>query len=208
LAASSSAHLAFGWALFSLVASGAPMRGHADGDGGQAVVVDIVSMPANATPEARSNSSAGAHHPAQPMQQRRADAADQSGPASTTGARAGLAQNTRTAPAASPSTSRQMADLPDSEVLAYRALLEAHLARYRMYPAAARTDGREGVVVLHFVADRDGKVSDAWIETSSGASTIDQEALAAVARAQPLPKFPDDWPDRLDVSLPVTFKLG
>jgi protein TonB len=51
-------------------------------------------------------------------------------------------------------------------------------------------------------------VIDAWIDTSSGVSTIDQEALEAVARAQPLPPFPSDWPGKVDFSLPVTFKLG
>ncbi|MGI9360976.1 MAG: energy transducer TonB family protein, partial [Parasphingorhabdus sp.] len=95
-----------------------------------------------------------------------------------------------------------------ADVLAYRQRLEAHLARYRIYPQSAREAGREGVVMLHFVMMKDGRVIQAWVGESSGVNDIDREAVAAVFRAQPLPALPQGWPTRLNVELPVTFKLG
>ena len=56
--------------------------------------------------------------------------------------------------------------------------------------------------------NRDGSVASAWLETTSGVAEIDREAVAAIIRAQPLPPFPTGWPDQLDISLPVSFKLG
>jgi len=103
---------------------------------------------------------------------------------------------------------RDLADLPRADVLSYRRRLEAHLARYRIYPAAAQDAGREGVVMLHFIMAHDGKVIQAWVGESSGESDIDREAVAAVMRAQPLPAFPHGWPGQLSVILPVTFRLG
>lgn len=99
-------------------------------------------------------------------------------------------------------------ELPDTEVAAYRARLQAHLARYRIYPAAARTEGKEGIVTLRFIMTANGQVTDAWIEASSGEVVIDQEALDAISRAQPLPPPPSGWPDRLDIGLSVSFHLG
>ncbi|QXQ05300.1 energy transducer TonB [Sphingosinicellaceae bacterium] len=105
-------------------------------------------------------------------------------------------------------TVREIADIPSAETAAFRLLLQAHLAHYRIYPVAAQHAGDQGVVVLHFVLDREGRVTEPWIESSSGAVAIDREALDAVARAQPLPRLPVDWPARIDISLPVAFNLG
>jgi periplasmic protein TonB len=100
------------------------------------------------------------------------------------------------------------ASLPDAELLAYRTRLEAHLARFRIYPASARSAGQEGTVHLRFLMDHEGRVIDAWIEGSSGISDIDREALASVVRAQPLPSLPAGWPDRMDISLPIEFEIS
>ena len=99
-------------------------------------------------------------------------------------------------------------EMTDSAVELYRAALEAHLARYRRYPIDARRDRIGGTVLLHFVLDRDGRVADAWIAESSGSAALDNEALAAISRAQPLPAIPVGWPSRLDVTLPIAFDLS
>lgn len=98
--------------------------------------------------------------------------------------------------------------MTDSSVMLYRSALEAHLARYRRYPTDARRDHVEGTVLLHFVLESDGRVVDAWIAQSSGSALLDDEALSAIARAQPLPAIPIGWPERLDVTLPIAFALG
>jgi periplasmic protein TonB len=89
----------------------------------------------------------------------------------------------------------------------YGEVLRAHIRRYRGYPMSARRDHVEGQVLLHFLMDREGHVLDAYVEHSSGFPSLDAEALATINRAQPLPAIPDKLPDRLSLTLPVSFSL-
>jgi len=86
--------------------------------------------------------------------------------------------------------------------------LLAQLNRFKQYPRAARQAHIEGVVMLHFVMDAQGKVLSAEIAKSSGRPVLDAEALALIQRAQPLPALPADYPTRtLDAVVPVEFSL-
>ncbi len=90
----------------------------------------------------------------------------------------------------------------------YYARLLAQLNRVKRYPAAARTAHVEGVVMLHFVMNADGRVLSFEIATSSGKPLLDAEALALIARAQPLPPIPPDWnKPQLDITVPIEFSL-
>ena len=85
----------------------------------------------------------------------------------------------------------------------------AQLNRFKQYPRAARQARIEGVVMLHFVMDADGKVVSSEIAKSSGRSVLDAEALALIQRAQPLPALPADFPTlTLDAVVPITFSLN
>ena len=85
----------------------------------------------------------------------------------------------------------------------------AQLNRFKQYPRAARQARIEGVVMLHFVMDADGKVQSAEIAKSSGRAVLDGEALALIQRAQPLPALPADFPTRsLDAVVPIAFSLN
>lgn len=204
LALSGVLHVAVGLFLLQVHADGAPEQGPASGDAGQGIVVELVSLGPGQTPppptDVVSASSAAPSHTAgsskaiedaQPKASETAAGAKMTGP--STSEQTGAA--------------RRLSDLPDSEVLAFRRRLEQHLARHRLYPAEASANGRKGQTTVHFIMTKDGRVIDAWIETSSGENAIDEEALAAIFRAQPLPGLPGDWPSRLDVSLPVNFVL-
>jgi protein TonB len=84
----------------------------------------------------------------------------------------------------------------------------AQLNRFKQYPRAARQARIEGVVMLHFVMDADGKVQSSDIAQSSGRPVLDAEALALIQRAQPLPALPFDFPTRtLDAVVPIEFAL-
>jgi protein TonB len=86
--------------------------------------------------------------------------------------------------------------------------LLAQLNRYKQYPRAARKAHIEGVVMLHFVMDAEGRVTSAEIAKSSGRPVLDNEALALIQRAQPLPALPADYPTRtLDAIVPIEFYL-
>jgi protein TonB len=85
----------------------------------------------------------------------------------------------------------------------------AQLNRFKQYPRLARQARIEGVVMLHFVMDADGKVVSSEIAKSSGRPILDTEALALIQRAQPLPALPADFPTRtLDAVVPIEFALA
>ena len=85
----------------------------------------------------------------------------------------------------------------------------AQLNRFKQYPRAARQARIEGVVMLHFVMQADGKVSSFEIAKSSGRPVLDAEALALIQRAQPLPALPPDFPTpTLDAVVPIQFSLA
>jgi len=86
--------------------------------------------------------------------------------------------------------------------------LLAQLNRFKQYPRTARQARIEGVVMLHFVMDAEGKVLSYEIAKSSGRPVLDTEALALIQRAQPLPAIPADYPTRtLDAVVPIEFTL-
>ncbi len=90
----------------------------------------------------------------------------------------------------------------------YEALLAAHLDKYKRYPPAARARNHQGMAYIDFTMDRQGKVLSSKLKTSSGFQTLDDEALALIMRAQPLPPFPPDWPENTrEFTLPIPFKI-
>lgn len=65
----------------------------------------------------------------------------------------------------------------------------------------------EGTAVVSFALDRSGGVHNPRIARSSGSSAIDQEVLAMVARASPLPPPPPEKPGtQILVSVPIRYK--
>jgi len=107
-------------------------------------------------------------------------------------------------PMAVPAPQKAAGETRDS----YLGRLLAQLNRFKQYPRAARQARIEGVVMLHFVMDADGKVQSFEITKSSGRPVLDAEAMALIQRAQPLPALPPDFPTRtLDAVVPIEFSL-
>ena len=91
----------------------------------------------------------------------------------------------------------------------YARVLAAHLNRYKSYPISARRQGREGTARLRLVVDRTGRVVDARIARSAPFPEFDEAAMAMLARAQPLPPFPNGMTEtEIVVMVPVTFELS
>jgi protein TonB len=90
----------------------------------------------------------------------------------------------------------------------FRDILLAHIEQFRRYPPEAQRGAIQGTVYLHFVMDRSGEITAIWVGRSSGSSILDDEAIAAIRRAAPLPFIPPNWPPHLDVTLPIVFALG
>jgi len=89
----------------------------------------------------------------------------------------------------------------------YLGELLAQLNRFKQYPPQAKAAHIEGVVMLHFVLDRSGRLLSAEIAQSSGRPALDREALALIARAQPLPPMPAEMGPTLDAVVPINFSL-
>jgi protein TonB len=90
----------------------------------------------------------------------------------------------------------------------YISRLLAHLNAYKNYPYDARLRREQGTVRLRFRMDRTGHVLSYNVVGSSGSASLDNEALAMIQRAQPLPPPPADYPgDPLDLVVPLVFSL-
>jgi periplasmic protein TonB len=81
---------------------------------------------------------------------------------------------------------------PSPTVRRWQSGLSAQIARFKRYPAKALARREQGVVRIAFTLDRNGRVLESRILESSGSSDLDQEFLAMLVRAQPLPKPPPD----------------
>jgi TonB family protein len=91
---------------------------------------------------------------------------------------------------------------------AFLGRLLGQLNHFKQYPNSARKAHIEGVVMLHFIMDADGRVTSFEIAKSSGRPILDAEALALIQRAQPLPAIPASYPTRtLDAIVPIEFYL-
>ncbi len=87
-----------------------------------------------------------------------------------------------------------------------RRLYEA-LARGSRYPAEARRMHLAGVTQLAFRVDRAGAVLESWIQESSGSELLDDAALEALTRAQPLPPIPAGLPSRMDFVIEIDLSV-
>ena len=86
--------------------------------------------------------------------------------------------------------------------------LVAHIEHFKRYPVEARNRGEQGLARVAFSIDRDGWGRTSRIVQSSGSPELDQEALAMLTRAQPMPHPPDNVPSReLFFAVPVRFNI-
>jgi periplasmic protein TonB len=90
----------------------------------------------------------------------------------------------------------------------WESTLAAHLERFKHYPDKARARGDQGTATVAFTIDQDGRLVTSRIVQSSGSEMLDDETLAMLVRAQPLPKPPDNVLDsELSFIVPVKFNI-
>ena len=101
----------------------------------------------------------------------------------------------------------QARPLPSS-ITRWRTLLAAHIEHFKRYPAEARSRGEQGIAKVAFKMDHEGHLLSSRIVQSSGSTALDQETLAMLARAQPMPRPPDQISDaELTFVVPVRFNF-
>jgi periplasmic protein TonB len=104
-------------------------------------------------------------------------------------------------------TARAQGGAPRIEAT-WQTVLLKHLQQYKRYPQSAQTQGEQGVVLLGFSVDRNGRVIKHHIVQSSGHTDLDNEVMAMIERAQPLPAFPASMTQPiLDLTVPIRFSL-
>ena len=82
------------------------------------------------------------------------------------------------------------------------------LQQAKRYPSEARARGEQGVVTLAFSIDRNGHVTSRRITEGSGYTALDEEAMALVMRAQPMPAFPQSMTEaEISLTVPIRFSL-
>jgi protein TonB len=97
---------------------------------------------------------------------------------------------------------------PSNAVPTWQSALLARLEQFKRYPNLAQFRHQQGVVQLHFTMDRQGHVLAAQIAKSSGYDALDDETLALIHRAEPLPPPPADIPGQtFSLTVPVQFFL-
>jgi protein TonB len=102
----------------------------------------------------------------------------------------------------------QAAKTPPKSVVRWQSQLAAHIERFKRYPSTARSHGITGTATVEYTIDREGHVLRSKIVQSSGSAALDQEALAMLVRAQPMPRPPDELSgDEVICVMPVGFNL-
>src|SRR5260370_1357163 len=95
-----------------------------------------------------------------------------------------------------------------SVVIRWQSELAAHIEHFKRYPAEARSRGDQGTAKVAFTIDHEGRLLMSRIVQSSGSATLDQETLAMLARAQPMPRPPDQLANaELTFVVPVRFNI-
>ncbi|UCB56766.1 MAG: TonB family protein [Candidatus Omnitrophota bacterium] len=89
----------------------------------------------------------------------------------------------------------------------YNQMIEDIITNAVVYPEAAREVGLEGMVKIELRLLSDGRLKEAKIRESSGFSTLDRAALAAVQAVDAYPSFPSQIAEEeLLLSVPVVFE--
>jgi len=72
----------------------------------------------------------------------------------------------------------------------WQARVASHLERRKRYPSAAKRQGQQGTAQVRFTIDASGNVKSVSLVRSSGVALLDEEVVALVRRASPVPAPP------------------
>jgi len=87
----------------------------------------------------------------------------------------------------------------------WQSRLLAHLERRKRYPAASRSRREQGTAYVRFRIDDAGNVVSASLARSSGFPALDEEVVAMVLRASPVPAPPPGV--NKNITVPVRFSV-
>lgn len=76
------------------------------------------------------------------------------------------------------------------------------------YPAEARNRGIQGVVIVSFIVEKDGKITNVTILRNPGGGTADEAQRLVSAMPNWEPGIKNGQPVRVRMQLPVAFRLN
>ncbi|PNU21266.1 hypothetical protein C2E25_02950 [Geothermobacter hydrogeniphilus] len=129
-------------------------------------------------------------------------------PSPTTVPTATVTTETATAPTNSAPAAPRADPAASPVYRAYLGAIRQRIDRSKRYPLMARRGGQQGVVLIDFEINAEGKLCRCEVERSSGFKLLDRAALKAVRAAAPFSPLPDDFDPRLALQLPIRFELG
>ena len=92
--------------------------------------------------------------------------------------------------------------------LNYQQVLQLWLQKYKRYPRRLRRRGVEGVVLVAFTLDAEGRLVNQTIVRSSGESALDDAAIALLRDAQPMPTIPPALGvDKYRLEMPIRYSV-
>jgi protein TonB len=92
-------------------------------------------------------------------------------------------------------------------IATWAARLGAHLAQHKRYPVEARARGHQGTAMLRVALNAEGHVLSRTLVRGSGTAALDQESMALIMRAQPMPKPPPNMAVPVTITVPVRFSI-
>jgi TonB family protein len=99
-------------------------------------------------------------------------------------------------------------DTSDKRYVSYAKVIKERLNRHWRYPHEAYLNLMEGKVFVVFTLNREGRLLDANVLTSSGFKVLDHETIRAIRAASPFPPFPGSVSvKRLNVKANFAYKL-
>lgn len=94
------------------------------------------------------------------------------------------------------------------QLQSYHNAILAWLEKHKRYPRMARRRNQQGTAILYFKIDRNGRVLNYNIRSSSGYKTLDHAASAMLQRANPLPPAPYTMSGKtMEFTLPIAFNI-
>ncbi|MCO7188093.1 MULTISPECIES: energy transducer TonB [unclassified Pseudoalteromonas] len=138
--------------------------------------------------------------PAKPDTPRDTQSSHNSAKSSPASAQAQASQNTSAKQQGTQNNSHMQAEMQ------WRGQVQAHLERKKRYPRSAKIRAQQGAPWVKFSIDRQGNVLSVSLYRASGIAALDDEAVALVNRAAPLPVPPGSVEGNpITMAVPIAF---
>ena len=117
---------------------------------------------------------------------------------------------TRLASSTSFPSPRAVPNIVDAGALkSYIGQIQRIIEGAKQYPESSRKAGRQGKLKVQFTILKNGEVDNVRLLTETLHPKLNQEAIAAIKRVAPFPKFPERvYKEKMTITVPFNFRLN